>query len=398
MRFLILNHNIRQRGTYFRAWPLARKLAGRGHDVTFATVSPQRLYRSSVLERDGVRVIETPRWTWPFLEGDEGWGPPGIIERARLARRERFSWVYAFAHSPNCYTPARIAHRRGARFAVDWCDDYGEGIFPQREILRGAAQPRQPVKWALQRLCERHEARTEKSILRHAERVTVISEILREKAIAAGVPPEHVALVPSGGDLDLFHPMDWRAAREALGLPADAPLIAYVANYHPDEPFLMDVLRQVFARVPQARMVYAGPPLLHPATRREPLSGRLIHLGYLATEHVPPVIAAGDLALMPMDDTAHNRARCPQKMMDYLAAGRPIVTSDVGEAGRIFRDYPNVGVASAPTAEAYAGAIIDVLEMPVPQREAMGHAAREAAETMFNWDRAAEQVLALLQA
>lgn len=396
MRILILNHNIRERGTYFRAWPIARGMAALGHEVIFSTVSPNRLYRTTVEKRDGVLVYETPKWVWPALEPDEGWGPLGIIERSRIALTQKFDWVYPFAHSPNCHFPSLLSKLRGARMAVDWCDDYGEGIFPQRERLRAAVTVKAPRRWIVQRFIEKHEARTEKRILRRAERVTVISEILRQKAIAAGVAPGNVALVPSGGDLKTFFPMPQAQSRQSLNLPPDSPLISYVANYHPDEPFLMEVLRLVFDAMPSARMAYAGPKFCHPAMGQPPLSERVIHLGYLRSEQIPAAIASGDLALMPMDDTAHNRARCPQKLMDYLACGRPIVTSDVGEVGRIFKSYPQIGVASMPTVDAFAQAIVEVLQAPQSRREEMGLAARKAAVEEFNWERAVRQVEAFL--
>lgn len=388
MRILILNHNLREHGTYFRAWPIARGLAEKGHEIVMATVSPDRLYRTTKIERDGVLVYETPKWTWPLMEADEGWGPLGILERAKIAGLQKFDWVYSFAHTPNCHFPARFAMLRGARLAVDWCDDYGAGIFPQREALREASPHKRRMRWFVQRLGEKHEARMETAILRKAERVTVISEILREKAIAACVPPEKILLVPSGADLDLFSPKTQAKARLELGLPETGRLIVYIANYHPDEHFLMSVLREVFAKVADARMAYTG-PMFDSAGSKEPvIRDRLIHLGKLPMERVPLVVASGDVALIPMDDTPHNRARCPQKLMDYLASGRPIVTSDVGEVGRLFRQHPEIGRASKPTVETYSRDIVELLETPQERREEMGRAARHLAESYYNWPRA----------
>ena len=89
MKILILNHNLSGQGTYHRAWPVARGLARRGWDTTFATVSAQRKYRQTESEIQGVRVIESPQWTWPGLELDDGWGPLAVSSRKRLVRRER---------------------------------------------------------------------------------------------------------------------------------------------------------------------------------------------------------------------------------------------------------------------------------------------------------------------
>jgi len=96
--------------------------------------------------------------------------------------------------------------------------------------------------------------------------------------------------------------------------------------------------------------------------------------------------------VVPLDDTPHNRARCPQKLMDCLASGRPVVTCAVGETGRIFESHPGIGIVSAPTAEAFAQALLAALRMPAEEREAMGRRARQTAETEFSWERAVEEV------
>jgi len=398
MRLLVLNHTLRERGTYFRAWPIARGLARRGWETTFVTVSPRRYYRTSIREEDGVRVIETPNWTWPGLEKDDGWGPLGILERLRLVLRERFDWVYAFAHAPNCYTPARWAARwRGARLAVDWCDDFGGGVFPQREFLRSGLPRPMRWKWAVQRWAERHEARTERAILRRAEKVTVISQTLFDKAIAYGVAAPRLRLAPSGADLEMFAPRPRGEARLALGLPADSPILSYVANYHPDEQFLWDALERVFAGDALAKLLFTGPPFTDPRSRDPRYAKRLIALGRIEWGRVPLVLAAGDACLVPLPDTPHNRARCPQKFLDCLAAGRPIVTNAVGEIGRIFQSHPRIGFASPPAADAYAGAMLQSLRLSPAEWQARSLAARAAAEREFSWERAVKETAEFLQ-
>jgi glycosyltransferase involved in cell wall biosynthesis len=346
-----------------------------------------------VREEDGVRVFETPNWTWPGIEKDDGWGPLGILARLRLVLSERFDWVYSFAHSPNCAVPALWAVRnKRARLALDWCDDFAGGVFPRREELRAGLPRPRPLKWTVQRWAERREARAEKRLLLRAEKVTVISQTLRDKAIGYGAAPENVRLVRSGADLQAFAPLPRDEARRLLGLPAELPLLTYLANYHPDEAFLFDALDRVFERDRRARLAFTGPPFTDPRSRMPRFASRLIPLGRLKWEHVPAAIAAGQVALVPLPDTPHNRARCPQKLMDCLASGRPVVTCAVGETGRIFNEHPGIGLASAPTSEAFAEAVLTALCAPPHEREAMGRRARQAAETEFSWERAAEEI------
>ena len=387
MKILILNHNLSGHGTYHRAWPVARGLAQRGWDVTFATVSARRKYRQTEREEEGVRVIESPQWTWPGLELDDGWGPLAVRTRKTLVWREKFDWVYSFAHPPVCSAPALLGKKHGAKLAYDWCDDYADGIFPQREALRNAASKKRPLKWRLQRMAEKRESALETLMAKDADKVTVIGRALRQKTLDAGVNEDRIRLVRSGADLEFFAPRPREEARRQLGLPLGKPLMVYMANYHPDERFLIDTLEKVLARCPDAQLAYTGPALVDP-----PIASRLIHLGRLDWEQVPLAIAAGDVSVLPMDDTPHNRARCPQKLMDYLASGRPIATCAVGEVEDLFRENRGIGIASEPTALDFADSICRILEMPQNKRDEMGRAARQAAEARCSWDRVVDEI------
>jgi glycosyltransferase involved in cell wall biosynthesis len=398
MKVLILNHNLRGHGTYHRSWSVAHGLAARGWEVVYTTVSTTRRYRTSESLEDGVRVVETPNWTWPGLEADDGWGPLGVVRRLGLAMSEQFDWVYPFAHTPNCALPAkRAARRHGTRLAVDWCDDFSGGVFPQRRFARAAAQEQQPIKWAVQGWAEQREEKAEVDLLRRAEKVTVISPALLHKAIDYGLSPERVRLAPSGCELDFFRPRPMKECRRGMGLPLDAPLLTYIANYHPDEIFLFDALARVFAERPDARLAYTGPPFSDPRVSHPPFDEQLIPLGRVEWERLPEVVSAADVALVTMADTAHNRTRFPQKFLDCMATGRPVVSCLVGEVGEIYKRHPEIGRASTPEPEAFSEAILEVLGATEQERDALGRAGRALAEREYSWDRAVDLIDAFLR-
>jgi hypothetical protein len=61
MRILCLNHNLREHGTYFRAFHLARELARRGHQMTLWTASEHHWYRPAESQQDGVANLRSPK-------------------------------------------------------------------------------------------------------------------------------------------------------------------------------------------------------------------------------------------------------------------------------------------------------------------------------------------------
>lgn len=387
MKILMLNHNLRSKGTWNRAWQLARELARRGHAVTVWTAAPHHYYRPARERLDGVEILETPSWA-PLAGADDGWGPLDTLYRSARILTEPHDLCYAFAHPPNVALPAWIATRlRRKPLLYDWCDWYEGGIFPKRREMREQglipSDERPTQQWT-----ERRDMALEHRMPRLAGRVTVISEKLRELTLAEGRRPEDILLMPNGASLDTITPRDCTESRRRLSLPEGALYLGYIANYHPDEAYFLAAVARAAVTLPGLRLLAAGPPFTAELTRRLDLDGRIDHVGFVDQEKLGWVLGAADALALPLEDHPSNVARVPFKFTDYLASGRPIVTSRVGDMARWFdwrdEDGATIGEATGPTAEAFGDAMGRVLA-PAADRDAMGRAARRLGEREFNW-------------
>jgi glycosyltransferase involved in cell wall biosynthesis len=469
VRVLYLNHTLRERGTFHRAFDIAREMARRGHEGVLWTASPHHWYRSVADTVSGVRIVETPSWH-PVMGQDDGWGPLDLAWRIARVLTEPFDLIYAFAHPPTVYVPARLARLlRGKPLVADWCDAYRDGIFPLRDDIRrhlGLGGPR----LMLQRAGERIERHLERRIVRLADRVTVISSALARDARNAGVAEERLLVLSGGADVAGSAPRDKAVCRAALArgeaesrtgiLPVtrnagiqpegdrqDAcptfcgisdepargvssglfdgpgPFFGYVANYNPDERLFLAALARVFERLPGARLLSTAPPFA-PAVVRE--SGvdprRIVALGHQPQDRLPVVLGAADLLLLPLDDNSSNRHRWPNKIGDYLAAGRPVAACAVGDVAALFpesqamrrwleatagdldaelppaertaaapRFARPIGLASRPDPGDYADAILALAQHP-ERWAAMGAAARRMAEERLDWRRLGDRL------
>ena len=92
------------------------------------------------------------------------------------------------------------------------------------------------------------------------------------------------------------------------------------------------------------------------------------------------------LALMiPLDpESIQDRARFPQKIAEYLAAARPIITAGVGEIPHYFRDKRDVVLATSHSPEAYAEAMLRVAGDPQQAAE-IGRRGRCLGERVFDY-------------
>lgn len=390
MRLLFLNHNLRERGTYFRAYAIGRELVAMGHDITLLTASPDHYFRANESFEGGVRIVETPSWN-PFVNRDDGWGPIDTLYRVGRVLLQPYDLLYAFAHPPNVFLPAWFMKTwRSRPLVTDWCDLYGEGIFPQRESLR-QWQKDEGFRLRLQRRAEKMEERLETRLPAMSDGVTVISTVLEEKARAFGLPEERILRYPCGANVRDFFPLEKSNCRKELDIKGPGPFLAYIANYNPDEIFLLDTLERVFQRYPQARLLSTAPPFSSTQVAARGLEKHLIQLGRQPFNRLKIVLGAADLLLLPLEDNLSNRARWPHKFGDYLACGRPIAGNFVGDVALYFplpESNAAIGIAAPCVSDRYADAICYILSRP-DRWDHMGANARAMAEEQLDWKRLA---------
>ena len=99
-------------------------------------------------------------------------------------------------------------------------------------------------------------------------------------------------------------------------------------------------------------------------------------------EDVPGLLAAADIALVPLRDVPLFATFIPSKMFEYLAAGKAVIGSVTGEAAQILREAGAV-VVPPEDSVALADAIRELAISP-QRRQAMGRAGRAHVEQCYD--------------
>ena len=196
---------------------------------------------------------------------------------------------------------------------------------------------------------------------------------------------------PSGVDVAHFAP-----ARGALPDPADQAVIPYprLGFYGViDERLDQGLLAAVADLRPEMHFVLVGPPAkIDPA--KLPRRPNLHYLGSKTYAELPAYIANWDAALMPFARNEATRFISPTKTPEYLAAGRPVVSTGIAD---VVRSYGSLrGVAIADTPAAFAAAVDSALALA--QAPASWRPEADAVLADMAWDRTWSRMAALIEA
>jgi len=98
---------------------------------------------------------------------------------------------------------------------------------------------------------------------------------------------------------------------------------------------------------------------------------------------------------MPIQPTTLNhRLTTPNKLFEAMAAGVPVVASDLPGMAGIVRESGAGELVDPVDPDAIARAITRILDAPADEREAYGRRALAAAHEAYNWERQMDLLLA----
>jgi glycosyltransferase involved in cell wall biosynthesis len=188
-----------------------------------------------------------------------------------------------------------------------------------------------------------------------------------------------------------------RRFHDALGLDPETRVVVYQGGFSRDRG--IEQLIAAIRDVPGATLVLLGYGTLQAELERvvaDPATGGRVRI----MAAVPPTallawIASADVVAMPIQPTTLNhRLTTPNKLFEALAAGVPVVASDLPGMAPIVRET-GCGVLVDPTdPAAIAAALRDVLAAPPDEMKAWRARCSAAARETYNWERQMEGLLA----
>jgi glycosyltransferase involved in cell wall biosynthesis len=296
-----------------------------------------------------------PKWTNPAVERLTYSWHGAVVGREvrRLGFRDPILWVYRPGYRHGLRS---IPHSQLVFDLVDDLSAYGGGDDPNVEA--GVTE-----------------------LVRRADLLVVTAVTLAERYRALARRVEHIA---NGFDADRFAPEAvGRLPAELEGIPR--PILGFIGTLFPFLDF--ELLEEVAARHPDRSLVLVGPVEAGSTEAVERLARRpnVHHVGPQPQDAIPAFVAAFDVCLNVFKRSRVSDSVNPLKVYEYLAAGRPVVSSPMEalrreDAGRL--------VAFADGADEFSAQIERCLAEDGPEAAAR----RRAAVEPYSWERLFERL------
>ena len=416
-----------------RTYRIARSCVARGHDVTILARSAPglpdeerdpagyRIVRAQVEAIDGLpfpalwrRLLRRPAGSDGAAAGEADTEPGlGVAgSSTRSSGRNLRSRIRAAGRAVVRLTAIVLTVRAQVRAS--------RGLDPAADLYHGmaymgipvaislAARRKVPVVYdardiyvdagniaRLPRPIRRFVGRLERGWARRADRVITVNQPYAEVMASRWDLPLPLIVLNCSFRYEPGEPRS-RRIHEQLGLDRKAAVVLYQGGFSRDRG--IEQLIEAIRLVPDAALVLMGYGRLRAeleVVAADPaLDGRVRILPAVPPAELLDWISAADIVAMPIQPTTLNhRLTTPNKLFEAMAAGVPVVASDLPGMASIVRDT-GAGLLVDPTDPTAIAAAITSLVSDPARRAELGGKALAAAHATYNWETQANALLA----
>jgi glycosyltransferase involved in cell wall biosynthesis len=226
----------------------------------------------------------------------------------------------------------------------------------------------------------------EQSLFSSADHVIAVSEKLREYILRIS-PGARVTVVPNGVD-----PARFEGSYDNARSSSREFTVGFVGNIRPWHGIdkLIEAFAKFVSRAGNGRLLLVGDAgkmqsQLEEQCNAHGLNGRVEFVGAVASEKIPGIMDEIDVAVAPYPPMADFYFSA-LKIFEYMAAGKPIVASRIGQINDILEDG-KTGILVPPGDIA---ALVDaflILSLDKELRSTLGRNARIEAELKHTWEK-----------
>lgn len=372
---------------------IADGLLSRGHSITY--IAPRSVEQIVFAEASDDLVIAPQTWTssaWFSLLGKVAWRLQNFFHIPYLnvfsnIRRENACLQFLRGHDVafernSLYNigVARACKKLRVPYVIFFDADQIAELDFMGNPLEGL------LRWRAKNLLREN--------LSIARTIVCVSEPAKKHLMMNwNAPPDKIVVLSNAVDANRFKPdLDLRAQTRASLTLTTHPLVVFVGSFYQwhDIVTLLDAFAVVLRSSPNARLFLVGDGI-----EREKMTQHAIALniaeavtftGYVTHAEVAGYVNAADIAVVPVPMMKQEMWLSPMKLFEYMASGKAVVASAMGQIVNVIRDGENGLLVPAGDRDALAGAI-NRLVKDANLRDQLGAQARADAVKNYSWEQ-----------
>lgn len=243
----------------------------------------------------------------------------------------------------------------------------------------------------------------EKWVILKADKVVVVSNALRDALVDMGISSDKIILNPNGVNPQIFRPdICGDDIRIRYNIDKNKIVVGFVSTftYWHGTLILMKVIERAVKENHQLHFFLIGKGDLFDVVkniiRRKKLWEHVTLVGEVSHKEIPKYLATCEILVSPHIPIKGFKRffGSPTKLFEYMAMGKGIVASNLGQIGEVLKHNHNALLTEPQNIEQIVRCILK-LANDRDLRNRLGRQAREDIVRNYTWQRNAERVIAV---
>ena len=207
-----------------------------------------------------------------------------------------------------------------------------------------------------------------------------------------GTPIGKMAYVTNGVDLEFFKPLNTEKVkniRGRLGLE-NKIIFGYIGAFHKYQGVKSFIEASKKTNDNNLAFLIVG-------GEKKLRDNNLIFVTRIPRAQIPYYYAICDVLVLPRPSHPATEIAAPTKFAEYTAMGKPILTTNVGDAAELVRRYKCGIVVENNKPESLVKGIVEFKNISINERETMARNSRKLAESEFDWKKVGTNLVRVIK-
>lgn len=361
----------------WRIWNIARILESRGHEVHLIQYLPRTVYERRKKNKFDISNLRNSIIVTPV---------PTIPAR-HLMELSKNDYDLVYGNASIATACAILGKFKGVPLVFDMHGGIVEEFFLNNQPdSRWECTP-ELFKFVLYKIIDYVDLHFSNKI------ICVSKKMIHYLHTHKKIPLGKMIYLPNGVDLDFFNPSDneeqvWLLRKE-LGIESKL-VFGYVGGFQKwqgAEDFL-----QAAGEIEKEGIVF-----VIVGGREQERKNNVLFIPRMSQDQVLNYYSACDVLVLPRPSHPATEIASPTKFAEYTAMGKPILTTNVGDAANLVKEYSCGLVVEDNSLRRLSEGIMEFREKSQDDIVAMGRNSRRLAEKEFDWNIIADNLLRTIE-